>query len=135
YIPTAGSGSLGTDHASIEPALLFNYQIASYLTLEGEFRYWAPLGGTDFAGDLIRYGVGLAYGMHASSEIWLMPVAEVVGWTVFDGREQVVGPGGFFTQSAAGTIVNASLGLRVGLGDRADIYAGYSRAMTGPAWF
>ena len=63
------------------------------------------------------------------------PVAEVVGWTIFDGRQQVVGPSGFYTQSAAGTIANASLGLRVGLGDRADIYAGYSHCFTGPAWF
>src|SRR5262249_30284360 len=101
---------------------------------EGEFRYWAPIGGTDFAGDLIRYGVGLVYGMHASNEIWLTPVAEVVGWTIFDGHQQVVGPGGFFTQSAVGTIVNASLGVRFGLGDHADIYAGYSRCFTAPRW-
>jgi hypothetical protein len=136
YIPTGGGRVFGTDHVSLEPALLINYGITNYLTLEGEVRYWVPLGGTDFAGDILRYGLGLVYGMKASNEIWLTPVAEVVGWTVLDGQQQVATSAtNFWTEGASGTIINGCLGLRVGLGDRADVYAGYSRCFTGPAWF
>lgn len=136
YIPSGSGRSMGTDHFSLEPALLVNYRLADYLTLEGEFRYWAPIGGTDFAGDLIRYGLGLVYGMRCSNEIWLTPVVEVVGWTILDGRMQVASsPTTFTIEDASGTIVNGNLGVRIGFGDRADIYAGYGRAFTGAAWF
>lgn len=137
YLPTASASGLGTKHVSFEPALLVNYRMWEFLNLEGEFRYWAPAGGTDFAGDLIRYGVGMTYWGRAPDRIWLTPVVEFVGWTVLDGQEQVVhSPAVFSTQSAAGdTIVNVYAGLRMGFGYRGEIYAGYARALTGEVWF
>ena len=45
-IPTASSPALGTDHVSVEPAILANWRITNFLTLEGDFRYWVPIGGT-----------------------------------------------------------------------------------------
>lgn len=137
WIPTASASGLGTKHVTFEPALLFNYRMMQFVNLEGEFRYWVPVGGSDFAGDLIRYGLGLTYWGRSPDRIWMSPVVEAVGWTVLGGQQQVVhSPALFTTQTAEGdTIVNLNAGLRMGLGYQAEFYAGYSRALTGEAWF
>jgi hypothetical protein len=139
YIPTGiRHEGLGTGHVSLEPALLFNQRLAEYLTLEAECRYWVPLGGTDFAGDVVRYGVGLSYGGRNEQECWWVnPVAELVGWTVLGGKELVVRPPlAPVVKGAAGdTIVNAKLGLRLGYEDLGDLYVGYGRALTGDVWY
>jgi hypothetical protein len=137
YFPTASEAALGTDHYALEPALLVNYHLAEFLLLEGEVRYWLPLGGTDFAGDVVRYGLGLSFGQRPAGEIWLTPVAEVVGWTVLDGKVMAANSPELFTvESAAGTtIVNGCLGVRLGLGDSCDFYCGYARAFSGHSWF
>jgi hypothetical protein len=135
-IPTAVHSALGTDHVSLEPALLFNYHLTDYLTLEGEGKFWAPIGGTDFAGNIVQYGVALSYGQRSPSDIWLVPVIEAIGWSVLDGKQLVPEPGPFLVENAGGTtIVNVYGGLRLGLGNNASIYAGYGRALTGPAWY
>jgi hypothetical protein len=138
YIPTGtASHGLGTHHVSLEPALLVNRRVSAKFRLEGELRYWAPVGGTDFAGDIIRYGLGASYGQRNPDGFWVTPVVEFVGWTVLGGKESVaVSPTLFVVQSAAGdTIVNAKAGLRLGLGTRTDFYAGYGRALTGATWY
>src|SRR5262249_26338777 len=136
YMPTGEGRVGGTHHWSVEPAVLLNWRLADYLTLEGEFRYWTPIGGTDFAGDILRYGLSLSYGASSAGEMWMCPVAEVIGWTVLDGRAQVAtSPESFYIEDAAGTIVMGTLGLRLGFSDQADLYAGYARTFTGHAWF
>jgi hypothetical protein len=134
YQPTGGTG-LGTGHWTIEPALLASWRPYTNIELEGEVRYWVPLGGTDFAGDVLRYGAGLSFG-DAQQGIWYKPVIEAVGWTVLGGKEMAVSsPDAFVIQSAAGqTIFNGYLGLRVGMGATLDVYAGYGRCFTGNAW-
>lgn len=133
YLPTGQADrGLGTHHVSLEPALLFNYRVADWLSLEGEFRFWAPIGGTDFAGDILRYGVGVAVGQRQPDRFWATPVVEFVGWTVLNGLESA----GAAVLSAQGdTIVNMKAGVRFGVGERADFYAGYGRALTGDVWY
>lgn len=134
---TAQRPLTGTGHWSIEPSLLLNWRIKEMFTLEGQVGYYVPLGGTDFAGDVLKYGLGLSYGQSAGDAIRLIPVAEVVGWTVTGGKELVsTGPGTFAIDGAAGsTIINGCLGLRFGLGHNADVYTGYSRGLTGNPWY
>jgi len=138
YIPTGDSTrGLGNDHASLEPAILVFKELADRLGLESELRYWVPLGGTSFAGDIIRYGVGLNYDLWRTDLIDVAPVAEIVGWTVLSGKESSLLPsnGAVFVQSAAGdTIINAKMGVRFKF-DRGDFYAGYGRALTGDRWY
>jgi hypothetical protein len=136
-VPTRAGPALGTNHYSLEPGLLFNQRLLDIVTVEGELRYWIPLGGSDFAGDVIRYGIGVSYGDH-SEEYWLAPVAELVGWTVLGGKETVAfTPTDFGVINSAGeTIVNAKLGLRAGLpGQIGDWYVGYGRCLTGDRWY
>jgi hypothetical protein len=138
YFPTGDSHrGLGTDHFTLEPAFLANYRYTDWLTVESELRYWAPLDGTDFAGDIVRYGVGLTFGKRCPNGFWATPVTELVGWTVLGGKETVVlSPTLAPVESARGdTIINGKVGLRFGYGDRADIYTGYGRALTGDVWY
>ncbi len=136
YNPTGNAGSgLGNGHWTAEPALLGAYQITESFLLEGEFRYWTPLGGSDFGGDVLRYGLGLSYGQRQAG-FWYAPVLEGVGWSVLGGKSVVASsPTDYFVESAAGqTIFNAYLGLRLGLGANIDGYAGYGRCFTGNSW-
>jgi len=137
YFPTGAGAELGTHHYTLEPALLGHYNLLDVLQIEGELRYWAPIGGTDFAGDMVRYGLGLSYGQRSPTDIWLMPVVELVGWTVISGQSYVpTGPTTYMIQNAAGsTILNAYAGVRFGLGNQFDFYAGYGRGLTGDQWY
>lgn len=136
YCPTARDSALGTNHFSVEPALLAALRLTQSFQLEGEVRYGIPLGGTDFAGDVLRYGLGLSYGQPAPNEIWITPVVEVVGWSVRNGRALAIAPGFLGIEEIKDqTIINAKAGVRLGLGASADIYGGYSRALTGPSWY
>jgi hypothetical protein len=134
-IPTRMGPGLSTSHYSIEPAFLLFVRPLEWLALEGEVRYWLPLSGTDFAGDLVRYGLGLSFGQRSYEDFWFTPVVEAVGWTLLDGKEMVPLPGGGGIKDSGGeTIVNMMAGVRFGFGDTGDIYVGYGHSLTGDAW-
>jgi hypothetical protein len=138
YIPTAdGSRGLGTDHVSLEPAFLFLKQFDERFGVEGELRYWAPIGGTDFAGDVVRYGFGVHYEVFRTESVRVLPVAELVGWTVLGGKETVLFPSGAggVKDAAGDTIVNLKLGAHLRCAQWGDFYAGYGRALTGDRWY
>src|SRR5947208_803359 len=76
---------------------------------------------------------GLGYTAYNSGNFFVMPLAEVLGWSVLSGQEFNPNTGG--AVSAAGdTIVNGKLGVRAG-GQRQDFYVGYGRALTGERWY
>lgn len=139
YIPTGNSTrGLGTNHASLEPGFLMFRKLTPKLNWENELRYWVALGGTDFAGDLLRYGTGFSYGERPPDRIWLTPVVEMVGWTVLSGKESVVFGAGappVVLDASGDTIVNAKVGVRLGFGHCANLYFGYGRALTGDVWY
>ncbi|MCS7047355.1 MAG: transporter, partial [Gemmataceae bacterium] len=123
---TAQRALTGTGHWSVEPALLVNWRLFNAFTLEGQAGYWVPLGGTPFAGEVFKYGAALSYGGKTGGAIGLMPVVEVVGWTMTSGREiWSPAPGIFVKEGAAGdTVINGCLGLRFTLGESGEIYTG-----------
>ncbi len=132
-IPTREGPGLSTDHYSVEPGFLFYLRPMEILTLEGEFSYWYPIAATDFAGDMLHYGLGLSIGQQGDS-LWFTPVLEAEGWTILGGKEGVVMPDGYFIKNTAGeTIINAIFGIRMGYGP-GDMYIGYGHSMTGDAW-
>jgi hypothetical protein len=155
YAPTgAGSHGLGTGHTSLEPAFLAHERLTDRLALDAELRDWVPIGGTDFEGNVVRYGVGLSYLVLNRDNFRVIPVVELVGWTVLDGKETAFAspaaalepmvPGNSAVQDASGdTIVNAKVGVRFGFGSmqeqgflsRSDLYVGYGRALTGDVWY
>jgi hypothetical protein len=143
YIPTGdGSRGLGTDHVSLEPALLFYQQLGRGLVFEGEAKDWIPIGGSDFAGNVLQFGASLSYWMIQQCNFRAAPVVEVISWTVLGGKE-LDGSTGATIDAAGQDIVNLKLGLRVGFGkleqpgffSRSDLYVGYGRALTGDVWY
>jgi hypothetical protein len=143
YIPTGdGREGLGTEHTSLEPALLLYQRLGDRLGFQAELRDWIPIGGSDFEGNVLRYGIAVTYLALNGQSFRVMPVGELVGWTVLGGQEEDNLTG--LVKSASGdTIVNAKLGVRVGFGDlqergllsQSDLYVGYGRALTGAVWY
>jgi hypothetical protein len=144
YAPTGDADRfLGNGHASIEPGILYYRRWSERISLYGEIRDWIPVGGTttddgrDFAGNILRYGVGAGYDLlnpyYACNNQRLMAIGEVVGWSVLGG--QVTNFDTAEVESAAGdTIVNAKLGMRYCVNQHS-LYAGYGRALTGDIWY
>jgi hypothetical protein len=138
YVPTGDTGrGLGTGHVSLEPGLLGFRKLTDRLGLAGELRYWIPVGGTDFAGSVLRYGVGTRYDLWERGSIRVSPTLEFIGWTALAGQQSQLAPdGSVVPQSAAGvTVVNVKVGARVDVSDRLGFYAGYGRAVTGEQWY
>jgi hypothetical protein len=129
-----GNLGLGTNHPTIEPALLFNQRLSDRFVLEGEFRDWIPLSGSSFAGNVLRYGVGIGCDTHPCPNVRVTPVVEFVGWTVLSGMESA-GIADIPVSAAGDTIVNAKAGVRTTFGERSDFYVGYGRALTGAVWY
>jgi hypothetical protein len=138
YIPTGEpTRGLGTGHVSLEPALLFNQQVGARGALFGELRDWIPIGGSNRAGNVLRYGLGGAWKVIDTPNWWLAPAVEFVGWSVLSGEETIfVAPDIFDVRSARGdTIINGKVGLRLGLGARNQFSVSYGHALTSEAWY
>jgi hypothetical protein len=138
YFPTGDAGrGLGTRHYSVEPGLLGLYRLNENWNLEGELTYWVPIGGSDFAGSIVRYGAGVSYNLWSDGTRALAPVVETVGWTAVDGLKSQLLPSGVpLIEGAAGdTIINLKLGVRGRVGPNADMYVGYGHALTDQRWY
>jgi hypothetical protein len=138
WIPTGDPHrGLGNDHVSLEPALLVWKPLGEKFGLEGELRFWAPVGGTDFAGDILRYGLGVHYDFPRTGKVQLSPVVTFVGWTVLSGKESEPLPaGGVLVDDTAGqTIVNVKIGMRAQFERCGDLYLGFGHVLTGDRWY
>lgn len=138
YAPTGDADrGLGTNHASLEPAVLYYEALNDRTGVEAEFRVWVPIGGTAFAGPLVRYGAGVHH-LLVDGPTWnFSPVMEIVGWTVLDGQESLGFADGSsqVTDASGDTIVNFKVGSRLAFGDRCDLYGGWGHALTGDSWY
>jgi hypothetical protein len=138
WAPTGDSHEgLGNHHVTLEPALLLWKSITERCGLEAELRYWAPAGGTDFAGDIIRYGIGAHYDLACVANVRFSPTATLVGWTVLGGKEGFTQPSGKLVviDAAGETIVNFKIGLRARSERCGDVFVGYGRPLTGDRWY
>ena len=136
---------LGTGHYSIEPGLLYNLQVNPCWTLEAELKDWIsidgavnPFNGEDYAGNVLRYGIGLGYNLIEGSSYRVTPIVETVGWTVLDGQvfefdanNNPLGP----APADGDTIVNMKLGARIANYCGGSLYAGWGHALTGDRWY
>jgi hypothetical protein len=137
YLPTGDADrGLGTSHLTVEPALLFFERYTDRLAFYGELRYWIPIDGTNFAGEIVRYGVGTGYdlGYGRSMNERVTALVELVNWTithggVFDANSPAAG----IQDAADDTIVNLVAGLRYTLGT-GSFAATWSRALSDPVW-
>jgi hypothetical protein len=139
YFPSGNAAvGLGTHHVSVEPELLWYRRLSERWTFEAELRDWIAVGGTDFAGNVLRYGAGVSFLVVDNDWGCLAPVTELVGWTVLSGK-QFDFPTGAIQDVAGNTIVNAKFGVRMTVYpeylEGIDFYIGYGRALTGTVWY
>lgn len=136
YVPTGDDDrGLGTGHASVEPSAL-GYVKLENLILEGQLGSWLPINGaSDFQGYMVFYGAGAGYIVYQSADYWVVPVAELIGYTFLNGRKSAA-DGDVFT-AGGDTILNGALGVRIHFAPnnylpittRPQLYAGYNRAI------
>lgn len=78
---------LGTQHVSLEPALLFGLRLSRYNFLQAQVAQWIPIAGDhDYAGALARWGVSwnhLAWSYDAGTQ--MTTSLEAFGWSFQDG--------------------------------------------------
>ncbi len=146
YIPTGDASSgLGTDHVSVEPALLYHQQ-AGRAAVESQIGMWIPAGGNagvptassdKMSGSVLFYGIGPSFELYNSGRVRFAPVVELVGWRVLNGfQTQVGGPLLGAAAEAGGTnIVNLKIGARTSLNTRSSFYVGYGWALTDATWY
>jgi hypothetical protein len=146
FFPTGDAAKgLGTNHASIEPALLFYREVSPAVVLEGQFAWWAPFGGSaglpttsdkKFSGQVISYGIGPSFVVYQSGNTRFAPVVELVGWHVIGGFET----GGPQPEASSDT-VNVKIGGRIAwtpaaqAASASSIYVGYGKALTDAKWY
>jgi hypothetical protein len=145
YFPSGDSRSgLGTNHYSLEPALLYYQRLSDRFEIEGELGGWLPIGGSagapttspqGFAGNLFFYGIGPSYRLINGEGFRLAPVIELVGWNVTGGQQ--TGSATSTRQSSASgiNIVNLKIGARMGFGGHSSLYVGYGKALTSADWY
>lgn len=140
FFPTGeASQALGTDHFSLEQALLLYQRASDRVAIEAQFGAWLPFDGSkalpttgeeDFAGRLLYYGIGPSFEVHRGDRVQFAPVVELVGWHLLDGSTTGL------PDSAGGTnIVNLKVGARTSWDDRASFYVGYGKALTEATWY
>jgi hypothetical protein len=149
YFPTGNaSQGLGTNHYSVEPALLYYQRFSKRLSLESEAGDWIPTGGSAgvaslsdphpgrFSGNVFFYGVGPSYELYSSDHVRFTPVVELVGWHLLSGFETTPNPAEAIGIKAGGTnIFNLKIGARTAFSPRSSVYVGYGHALTSADWY
>jgi len=106
------SMGLGTGHISLEPGFLFRYRWSESTYLHSEVKYLFPLGADPlFAGEVLRYGLGISHLWLENDEIAILPTFEFVGWSISGG--QATNPLGVPIQTDGTHIFNVYPGLRI----------------------
>jgi hypothetical protein len=140
FLPTGDALlGLGTDHASLEPALLYHRELSERVAVESQFSLWIPFGGSDgvpttvdekFAGNVLSYGIGPSFDVYSNGNVRFSPIVELVGWRVLSGF-QTAAP----SDASGINILNLKFGARTSWGTGGSIYAGYGRALTEADWY
>ena len=143
YFPSGdATKGMGTNHYSVEPALLYYQRLSERIAVEAQIGGWHPIGGSidqttpgkEFAGDVFFYGIGPSYELYRTQNVRFAPVIELVGWSVLGGRE--TNPYLQHTEPADGIkIVNLKIGARTTFGVHSSLYVGYGRALTFADWY
>jgi len=144
YLPTGeAKKGLGTDHYSLEPAILFFSRLNEQWTFSSELRYWIPIDGTsgqgtpskvDYSGDILRFGVGLGYDFNLDSRTRISPIAELVTWKILGGQALMSMDGtpmnAQWIEVKGKVITNFKLGVRANFANKHSIFVGYGEPLS-----
>jgi hypothetical protein len=145
--PTGDSEKgLGTNHASIEPALLVAQRIGERAGIEAQFGGIFAAGGSPglptassdkFSGNVLYYGIGPSFDVYTSDTVRVAPVVELVGWHILSGFRTVCDgePCLLEANDPGGNIANIKIGGRVLVNGMNSIYFGYGHHLTDQTWY
>ena len=141
FVPTGDSEKgLGTNHASLEPALVMYHRASDRVAIESQAGLWLPFSGSaglptssedQFAGPVLFYGIGPSVEIYRRESVRFGPVLELIGWRVLGGFQTTPVLG-----EANGTnIINLKVGARLSWNDADSIYGGWGRSLTDQRWY
>ena len=142
--PTGDSmKGLGTDHWSVEPALLYRQDLSDRVSIESQFGEWHPSGGSQgplasdgkFAGDILYYGIGPSVDVVRTDAVRFTPVVELVGWHVFRGFETATLLTPIGGDASGINIVNLKIGARTTFANGSSVYLGFGKSLTNTDWY
>jgi hypothetical protein len=143
FLPTGEAAEgLGTDHFSLEPALLY-FQQMNRFNLEMQTGVWLPFDGAagipvqadeHFAGNVFFYGIGPSVEVVRTDQVRVAPIVELIGWRVLDGF-QTMAPALGDADASGTNIVNLKFGARIVWNNRGSVYVGYGKALTDALWY
>jgi len=143
--PTGDSKKgLGTNHASIEPALLVAQRVGEKVGIEAQFGGIFPTGGSPgiptasedkFSGSVLYYGFGPSVDVYSNDTVRFAPVVELVGWRVMGGFQTLCAGVPCFAEADGTNIVNIKIGARLVVRDQSSIYIGYGKGLTEQKWY
>lgn len=110
---------VGTGHISLEPGVLARYELRPDTYIHGEVRYWIPIAGDPgFAGNVLRYGVGISHVFYETNNFAIIPDLEMVNFDFLGGSKTL---NGISISSAGETSVNLVTGVRFVFGPKGDL--------------
>ncbi len=132
--PLTGRG-LTNGSIALEPGMLANYEVSPRTFLHGEMSYWIPIGGSAFAGNFFRCGMGVSHVLHSSllaacpdKAFAIIPTFEVVGTRFTTGLQTL--PDGSTVDASNSPIVNLEPGVRIVVGNHMEIGGSFARNIT-----
>lgn len=146
YFPSGSARhGLGTNHYSIEPALLYYQRFPDKFELEGEVGGWLPISGSagvpttssqGYAGNIFFYGIGPSYRLVDHDTFRLAPVIELVGWNITQGLWTAAAFPKLPDKNASGiNIVNLKIGARLSFPPHSSVYVGYGTVLSSNDWY
>ncbi len=135
---------LGTNHASLEPALLIYQRASERVVIEGELSVRLPFGRigarADCRGRQVRRQCALLWHRaerRGLSFRWVQRLARhrVHGLDVLSGFVTLPGPTDVSADASGTNIVNLKFGGRIGWKDYSSFYVGYGKALTDAKWY
>jgi hypothetical protein len=134
---------LGTDHASVEPALLYRQDVNDRVSVESQFGVWLPLGGSQgplasdgkFSGAVLYYGIGPSFDAVTTDTVRVSPVIELVGWRVLRGFETKTLLTPLNGDAQGVNIVNLKIGARTSFANSGSFYFGFGWGLTDAVWY
>jgi hypothetical protein len=139
FSPTGDAANgLGTNHWSLEPAVLYYQSLSDRVVVESQLGMWFPFGGSDgvpisssdkFSGNVFFYGIGPSFEVYRGNRVRFAPIVELVGWHVLSGFQSV-------GEDASGTnIVNIKIGARTSWDSDNSFYVGYGHVLSDAGWY
>lgn len=124
----------GNGHTALEPGILWRYKYSPWTYIQGDVRYWIPVGGNPlYQGEMLQWGFAVSSVWYESDTFAILPALELVNYSFLRGaRTEYFAPPGLtgpippqalipVRTRVDETFVTVQPGVRFVLGPRGDL--------------